>query len=65
MADSIFNWSVAALIWLSNLLGISYKEINVYLFCIAWPLVTVFMMVMIVKLWRDNRRLNRLYHTKI
>jgi hypothetical protein len=55
--DSIFDWAVLALVWLGNLLGISYEEINVYLFCIAWPLVTVLMMVVIWNLWSDNQRL--------
>jgi hypothetical protein len=59
--DAIFNWAVSALYWTGNLLGISYVEINVYLFCIVWPLVTVLMMVTIVKLWSDNRAL-RSFH---
>lgn len=53
--DAVFDWAVIALVECAKLLGITYEEINVWLFCVAWPLVTLAMMVMIVKLWRDNR----------
>jgi hypothetical protein len=38
--DVIFNWAVHALGWMARLLGITYEEINVWLFCIAWRFVT-------------------------
>ena len=40
-----------------KLLGITYEEINVWLFCVAWPLVTLAMVAVIVKLWRENQTL--------
>jgi hypothetical protein len=55
----VFYGSVDALIWLARLLGITYQEINVLIFCIGWPLVTVVMAVAIVKLWRTNQELNK------
>ena len=55
----VFYGSVDALIWLARLLGITYQEINVLIFCIGWPLVTVIMMATIVKLWRKNQVLSR------
>ena len=36
--DTIFNWAVIALYEVARWLGITYEEINVWLFCIAWPL---------------------------
>jgi len=57
--DTIFNWAVIALSECAKLLGITYEEINVWLFCVAWPLVTVAMLVTIVKLWRDNNVLRK------
>jgi hypothetical protein len=57
--DTIFDWAVYALVWLARVFGLTYEEINVYLFCVAWPLVTVLMVVVIVKLWKDNRELRR------
>ncbi len=55
--DQIFNWAVYALIWLAQLLGITYEEVNVWLFVFAWPLVTVVLVLVILKLWKDNRML--------
>ena len=55
----VFYGSVEALIWFARLLGITYQEINVLIFCIGWPLVTVVMAVAIVKLWRNNHVLNQ------
>ena len=55
----VFNWSVAALRYCASVLGMSYQEVNVWFFCIIWPLVTVLMMVAIVKLWRDNHVLRK------
>ena len=55
--DNVFNWSVIALVECAKLLGINYEEINVWLFCVAWPLVTLAMVAVIVKLWRENQTL--------
>jgi hypothetical protein len=50
---------VSALYVVSGWVGITYQEINVLIFCLGWPLVTVIMAVAIVKLWRNNQALNR------
>ena len=55
----VFYGSVDALVWLARLLGITYQEINVLIFCIGWPLVTVIMAVAILRLWRNNHVLSR------
>ena len=55
----VFYGSVDALIWLARLLDITYQEINVLIFCIGWPLVTVIMMAVIMELWRNNNVLSR------
>ena len=55
----VFYGSVDVLIWLARLLGITYQEINVLIFCIGWPLVTVIMMAVIMELWRNNNVLSR------
>ena len=56
--DIIFDWAVIALVELARWLGITYEEINVWLFCIAWPIATLAMMGAIVMLWRINRRMH-------
>ena len=55
--DNVFDWSVIALVECAKLLGITYEEINVWLFCVVWPLVTLAMVAVIVKLWRENQTL--------
>lgn len=55
--DIIFDWAVIALVELARWLGITYEEINVWLFVIAWPIATLAMMLVILKLWQDKRRL--------
>ena len=57
--DFIFYGSVDALILLARLLGITYQEINVLIFCIAWPLVTLLMAAAILKLLHKNQDLSR------
>jgi hypothetical protein len=57
--DVIYNWSVIALYESAGWLGITYEEINVWIFCIIWPLTTLAMLGMIVRLWRNNRVLRK------
>ena len=40
--DITFDWCVIFLYWVASKLNITYEEINVYLFCIAWPLLTFY-----------------------
>tara|TARA_R110000824_G_scaffold135751_1_gene299171 strand:+ start:79 stop:276 length:198 start_codon:yes stop_codon:yes gene_type:complete len=56
--ELVFSGSVWGLIELAKLFGITYQEINVLLFLVIWPIITVIMAVAIVKLWRKNRSLN-------
>ena len=55
--DTIFNWAVYGLVWIAQLLGITYEEINVWLFCVAWPLFTLALMLGLYYLWRENIKL--------
>ena len=57
--DATFNSAVIALVQCAKFLGITYEEINVWLFCVGWPVVTLVTLAMLVKLWRDNRTLHR------
>ena len=36
--DLVFDFGVMLLLVVGDSLGITYEEINVYLFCIVWPL---------------------------
>ena len=46
MVDVIFWNGVEFLKWLENILGLSYQEINVYLFIIFHPLLTLILLVL-------------------
>ncbi len=51
--DNLFNSCVLFLVQIASLLGVTYEELNVYLFCIAWPIITVYMMFRILYLrWK-------------
>lgn len=41
LANKTFNKCVNSLEWLSEKLGISYEELNVLIFVIGYPLVTI------------------------
>ena len=41
MIDVIFRWCVWILLLLADVLGISYEAVNVWIFVILWPLLTV------------------------
>ena len=58
----IFHSSVDALILLARLLGMTYEEINVWLFCVAWPILTFLLMYAVVILIRQNRELREEVH---
>jgi hypothetical protein len=57
--ELVFSGSVWGLIELAKLFGITYQEINVLLFLVIWPILTVIMAVANVKLWRKNQVLSR------
>jgi hypothetical protein len=59
MTDQIFDWCVRVLIYWAGILGISYKEINVWVFVISWPLLTALLTGIIVIQQRKIRQLSR------
>ena len=58
----IFHSSVDALILLARLLGMTYEEINVWLFCVVWPILTLLLMYAVLFLMRQNRELRETAH---
>jgi hypothetical protein len=60
MVDQIFNWCVKILFLLADFFGITYNEINVYIFCVIWPLITVGLIaVLIIQALKIRRLKNR------
>ena len=41
MMDRIFDWCVNVLVYWAGIFGITYKEINVWVFVIIWPILTL------------------------
>ena len=39
MIDRIFNTCVNLLVWMAEKVGMTYQEINVWIFCVIMPLV--------------------------
>ena len=59
MVDQIFDWCVQVLVYWANVLGITYKEINVWVFVIIWPILTIFLIVVIILQQRRIRKLSQ------
>jgi hypothetical protein len=57
MIDSIFDLCVNFLVWLADLLGITYKAVNVWIFVIIWPFFTL---GLIWIAFRQRRRIKQL-----
>lgn len=55
--NAIFDWCVALLVFLATQVGVTYKEINVWIFVIIWPIVTVALTAAVV---RQQLRIRRL-----
>ena len=55
--DQIFDWCVRVLIYWANIFGITYKEINVWVFVIIWPILTL---VLIGILAAQRRKIQQL-----
>ena len=45
--DQVFDWCVDLLVSLAGMIGITYKEINVWIFVIIWPLITLILLPII------------------
>ena len=52
--DTVFNFCVYLLYDVAGILGISYEEINVWLFCVIWPLLSLVLFAEVIRL-RTNR----------
>ena len=55
--DQIFDWCVRVLVYWAEMFGITYKEINVWVFVILWPILTVILIGVIVMQQRRIRQL--------
>ncbi len=49
LIDAIFDLCVQILLGLANLFGVSYNTINVVIFCVVWPILTIVLIVIVVR----------------
>lgn len=60
MMDAVFDWCVDVLVYWAAIFGITYKEINVWVFVIIWPVLTVLLIgIIVIQHQRIQRLLNR------
>ena len=59
--DETFNFCVRLLYDLGSLIGITYEEINVWLFVILWPIASLLLFAEVIRL---RLKLNLLDKTK-
>jgi hypothetical protein len=45
--DAIFDWCVGVLVYFAGVFGITYKEINVWVFVIIWPILTLVLIALV------------------
>ena len=56
MMDAIFDACVRILVFLAQATGLTYKEVNVWVFVILWPLFTIGLMILAtLQRWRIRR----------
>jgi len=48
--DNLFDACVEFLRWLGGIVGLSYKEINIWIFVIIEPIIFILMLLWILKL---------------
>lgn len=46
--NTIFDWCVVLLEWLAKYTGTTYQIVNVLIFCIIWPLITVGLLIVVI-----------------
>ncbi len=57
--NKAFYWCVDVLKYYANILGITYEEINIWIFCIIEPIIFFVMLGMIIHLYRKNKKLDK------
>jgi hypothetical protein len=53
MMDQVFDWCVNVLVYWAGIFNITYKEINVWVFVIIWPILTLVLVALII--WQQRR----------
>ena len=59
MVEAIFDACVSLLVFLANQLGMTYKAINVLIFVVIWPALTLLLIAIVILQQLKIRRLRR------
>ena len=46
MIDKVFYLCVRFLKWLAEKLNMTYNEVNVWIFCVIWPIITIISIIL-------------------
>ncbi len=57
MIDVIFDGCVTLLLFLADHLGITYEAINVWIFVVIWPILTLVLVIVVIVQQMTIRRL--------
>ena len=57
--DAIFDWCVQVLVYFAGVFGITYKEINVWVFVIIWPIISIGLIALVILQQVRIRRLQK------
>lgn len=57
--DALFDICVEILLWLADVFGVSYYTINIWVFCIVWPIFTIVLIVLLIRQRRSIRKLEQ------
>jgi|DEB0MinimDraft_12_1074336.scaffolds.fasta_scaffold00237_11 hypothetical protein len=58
MINTVFDLCVTFLIWLAPFFDMTYKEINVWVFCIIWPIENLIVLVALILVLSRKKSLN-------
>ena len=59
IVEGLFDLCVRFLFWLADLFGVSYQAINIWIFCVLWPILTIALIALVIVQHRKIRRLKR------
>jgi hypothetical protein len=57
--NELFDWCVRLLVQMGHALGMTYNEVNVWIFCIIEPAIFLFMMYLIIRQRKKIRTLKK------
>ena len=57
--DKIFDLCVDILLYLAKITGLTYNEVNVWIFVIIWPIFTIILIAIVIKQFFTIKKLKK------